>query len=226
MVRNGIVIATLSENAAGIMESLLILEGRHDFPLKKDFCWSENEKDLWRVIKQSAPRLVFIEHCFDITDTKGLIKRLCDRYRHLHVVGFAMGACAPRTAARLVNFGAESFLDLHGGKGDAKLGAGVILRGGLYMPAEIEDLSADMEEQPNDENCLTRQQKRIYVLLLECKTQSQMAEIMQLSVNTIKTHRQNIKVICGGGKLLDFQQYGLKHGLVKVDDLIRIEGYE
>jgi DNA-binding NarL/FixJ family response regulator len=51
-----------------------------------------------------------------------------------------------------------------------------------------------------------------------------MAVIMQVSIDTIKFHRKNIIRKCGGGKQIDFQQYGVEHGLVTADDLIRGEG--
>jgi two-component system secretion response regulator SsrB len=223
MMRNGIIIATSSGTVAKIMRGLLVAEGIRAYMAEDEFDWTGNEPDLWRMIKQYTPRLVFIENCFDRDDTKDLINRLCSRYRDLHIAAFTVGRCAPMAAARLVNWGAESYLDLRGEEEEFRRGARVILRGGNYIPPLIENLTADMHYLPEDEKPLTKQQQKIFLLTIFGKKKNEIAKLLCVSVNTVKTHRQHINRICGGERLIDYIQFGLRRGIITADELAGIE---
>jgi DNA-binding NarL/FixJ family response regulator len=223
MMKNGIIIATPSGKVASIMQDLLLLEGQDDDVVEEEFCWTDNEKDLRLIIKQSAPRLVFIEHCFDQPETKDVIIRLCDRYDDLHIAVFSVGVCTPLAAARLINLGAESYLDVHGDEGEFRHDAGVILRGKKYVPDEVEDLQADMKCLPDEGKAFTKQQLKVFHFTLLCLKKKEIADKLGLSVNTIKTHRQHIDRICGGSRKIDYLQYGLRKGILSADGLAEYE---
>jgi DNA-binding NarL/FixJ family response regulator len=213
MMRNGIVIATTSETVANIVRGLLIIADKSDDVVKEDFGWSENEKDLRRMVKLSAPRLVFVEHCFDTVDTKGVINRLCDRYDDQHVVAFSVGNCTPMAAARLVNWGAESYIDLHGERDEFDYEADLILHGSTYVPPVVKEMTSDKRCQPTDEKGLTTQQERVFWYHIACERKKDIAEKMCLSLSTITTHQHHIDRICGGKRLIDYIQYGFQQGL-------------
>jgi DNA-binding NarL/FixJ family response regulator len=225
MMRNGILIATPSENVAGIMRRLLLREVKRGYAedfVPDEFGWTGNEQDLWRMIRQFAPRLVFIETCFEKEDTRDLINRLCERYGSLHIAAFAVGLCDPAAAAQLVSWGAESYLDLHGEEGECRRGVRAILEGGKYIPSWVAEKTAEMKYLPEDEKPFTKQQLKIFRLTVFGKKKNEIGKLLCLSVNTVKTHRQHINRICGGERLIDYIQFGLRRGIITTEELAGI----
>ncbi|GHV11338.1 hypothetical protein FACS189491_02400 [Spirochaetia bacterium] len=218
-MRNGIVIATLSGNVARIMQGLLCNEQNYGYAAADEFNWTGNEGDLWRMIKLSSPRLVFLESCFDREDTRWLVHRLCERYRNIHIAIFTVGLCEPMTAAALVTWGAESYLDLRGEEKDFRHEVRVILGGGKFIPAFIVGLTAEMKYSPGKGKPFTRQQLKIFKLTVFGTKKKEIGKLLCLSVNTIKTHRQHINLICGGEKVIDYIQFGLQRGIITAEQL-------
>ncbi|GHV93510.1 hypothetical protein AGMMS50268_40130 [Spirochaetia bacterium] len=227
MMRNGIIIATPSGIVAKIMRGLLMKVENRIYATDNDLCWTGNERDLWRKIKQVQPRLVFIESNFEGADTRELIKALCKRYELLHVAVFAVGPCNPLTAAQLVTWGAESYLDLHGEEEEFRHGLQIVLNGGSYIPPLVADLTEKMKALPGEERPLSKQELKVFRLTVFGKKKKEIADLLCLSVNTIKTHRMHISRVCGGERMIDYIQYGLNRGLIRVEELAgQEEDYE
>jgi len=230
MKRNGILIASTSRNVGMVMAKLLQNAAEHCATAQwwfeeEEFGLAQGERELFATVRQTQPRLVVIDTTFDRGDITGLIYRLCDRYKLLHVVVFAIENCEARTAAALVSRGAESFLDIWGDERDLREGLRRVVRGEKFVPDQVESLTEKMAWLPGtgkekgSEKKLTHQQLRVFRLTVQGKTKPEIAGMLKITVNTVKTHRRHIDQLCGGARLIDYIQYGLQHGILTAEEL-------
>jgi DNA-binding NarL/FixJ family response regulator len=132
---------------------------------------------------------------------------------------FCIGNCLERKAAGLVRLGADSFLDLRRGADETGRAVRRILCGKDYVPSNIAKIAGELERYPDDERPLTRQQVKIFKLTLFCMKSQAMSKLLRLSDHTIKMHRRNISLKCGGGRYIDWFFYGLRHNLITLEEI-------
>ncbi|MDX1437830.1 MAG: response regulator transcription factor, partial [Anaerolineales bacterium] len=65
---------------------------------------------------------------------------------------------------------------------------------------------------------LTRREKQLLQLICEGHTNSEMAEIMHISVKTVERHRSNLMSKLNVNNLVGLIRVAIRHGLVIIDE--------
>jgi two-component system response regulator NreC len=94
-------------------------------------------------------------------------------------------------------------------------------RGGTYLPPEVaqivmDDLHYPDREQDDEEsalNLLTSREREILQLIAEAKKSKEIADLLNLSVKTVYTHRRNIMKKLRARNLADLTRFAIQEGL-------------
>jgi len=217
MTRHGIVLAAPNGNVARLMRAVLMKAAFRDWVSEEDFGWAANERALFHLARQYGPRLVVLDPCFAGAGTADVVTRLARRGA-TRVVVLSLGACDERRAALLVSRGADSYLDIRGDEEEFRHGASRVMGGGRFVPRDVEDLAATLEA-PRAMKRLTPAQARVLRLWAAGKRQKEIAALLGVTVNTVKTHRAVINRLAGGSSAADYIRYGVEHGIISADEI-------
>jgi DNA-binding NarL/FixJ family response regulator len=179
-----------------------------------------NVKDLTEKLDNSTARLVLLENCFQGDSTDNLIRRLKKRFRHLRVAVWSASEVKPVIAARFLYAGAESFFSLREDEGNVGKAVNKIVWGQRYCPADVEAVIDREGEEPMFDLSITMREREVIKMAGTGKGNEEISEKLKLSVNTVKVHRKKVYRKCGGNNIFDIQRYGIKNGIITMDDLI------
>jgi DNA-binding NarL/FixJ family response regulator len=181
---------------------------------------SGNVKDLSEKIENSSARLVLLENSFQGDSTDNLIRRLKKRFRHLRVAVWSASEVKPVIAARFLYAGAESFFSLREDEANVDKAVNKIVWGQRYCPADVEAVIDREGEEPMFDLAITMREREVIKMAGTGKSNEHISGKLRLSVNTVKAHKKKVYRKCGGNTAFDIQRYGIKNGIITMDDLI------
>jgi DNA-binding NarL/FixJ family response regulator len=185
-----------------------------------DVLVADNDSDLEEKIKSVYPKFVFMESCFHDHGTDVYVHKLAKRNRHLRIVVWTAFELKPRSAARFIEAGADSFLSLRDTEGNVKKAISQISVGQYYYPA---DVGAIVDKDFDDTRVgkeLTDRELVILKMAVRGKSNDEISKVLQIAVCTIKTHKRALYRKCGGSTLLDALRNGLKKGILTDEDIV------
>lgn len=207
------VIATNAKFLAGVLMQIIIDSG-----LK--VCVVNNDDDLAEKLKSEYPKFVFVESCFHGNGTDVYVHKLAKHNRYLRVVVWTAYELKPRFAARFIEAGADSFISLRDTDRNVKEAISQISYGQHYYPADVEAvIDNDFDDSVICKE-LTNRELEILKMSASGKSNKQISEVLKISVNTIKTHKQALYKKCGGKTLLEVLSNGIKKGFITDDDFV------
>jgi DNA-binding NarL/FixJ family response regulator len=210
-MRNSVIIATNAEFLAVTLREKLRDASFQVFIAATD-------GDLAVKIKAVFPRFVFLEHCFHGHGTDCFVQQIVRRNRKVRFAVWSVSEVKPKAAARFIMAGAESFFTLRDTEQNLKDILRGMAEGRHYCPADVEAVLGKDCAVPAIGGELTRQEVKIIKLSLAGKTNKQIAEMLSISVHTIKFHKSNIYRKCGGNTVVDILCNGLKRGILRPED--------
>ena len=213
MRSRAVVIATNAYFLAGILMRIIIDSGLQVFVV-------DNDDDLAEKMESAYPKFVFVESCFHGNGTDVYVHKLAKRNRYLRVVVWTAFELKPRFAARFIEAGADSFISLRDTDRNVKQAISQISCGLHYCPADVEAVIDNDFDDTVIGKELTDRELEILKMSVSGKSNGQISEVLKISVNTIKTHKQALYKKCGGKSLLDALRNGLKKGIITDEDIV------
>jgi DNA-binding NarL/FixJ family response regulator len=158
---------------------------------------------LYFLIREMRPRLVFMESSFNYSATPLLAGELIKRLPGLHIAVFSIGDYQAENALRFIRFGVESYVDLRCGIGAFRKGVKKILRGERYVSENVLLAEEQLpDEVPAIRERLTPRQEEIKNLVINGKTNPEIADILHISEKTVENHKLEI-----------FRMFNVKNGM-------------
>jgi DNA-binding NarL/FixJ family response regulator len=173
-----------------------------------------NEDDLLKQLNFSSPQLVLLEHCFDSHTIDEFIAWITKKYRRLRIAVWTAAEVHPAVAARYILAGAESFISLRHEDKEIREGLKKVLSGRPYSPADVELMVESCDEAPDFGLKPTTRQREIIRLASEGKSNREMADILGMSLSTLKWHKSNLYKRCTGKTHIHLVQDGLNRGII------------
>ena len=211
MRNNCVIIATNAGFLADMLMGKLLDAGLQVFVTGTD-------DDLAAKIKAVFPRFIFLEHCFHGHGTDVFIQRMVRRYKSVRVAVWAVSEVKPIAAARYIAAGAESFFSLRDTESHIETILCQIAGGRHYYSADVEEVLEMDRAYPVIGEELTEREREIIRLSVGGKTNQQIADVLSLSVHTVRFHKANIYRKCGGNTPVDILRNGLVRGIIGPED--------
>jgi DNA-binding NarL/FixJ family response regulator len=213
MRTNCIIIATNSDFLAEVLrDTLRDLDGSPAVTVR-------DENGLTERIQKSFPRLVLLENCFRWHGTEELVLRLVTWNRDLRIAVWSSMAVQPVIAARFILAGAESYFSLRGGEKEVAEVLGRIVSGRRYCPEDVRAVVESNTYFPDITGKLTVREREIIKLSITGRNNRAIADVLGVTVPTVKLHKVNIYRKCGGNTAVDMLRYGLRQGVICLEDL-------
>jgi DNA-binding NarL/FixJ family response regulator len=213
MRNNSVIIATDADFLADVLRDVL-----RDFGVGAVLT-AHDEHELLARIKDGYPRLVLLENCFRWQGTEEFIQRTVKRYRDLRIAVWSAQAVKPVIAARFILAGVESYFSLRSTEESIAGILGRIAAGRRYCPAEVQAVAESNTYFPNMKGKLTMREIEIIKLSATGKNNRGIADVLGITVPTVKLHKVNIYRKCGGNTPVDLLRYGLMQGVIRPEDL-------
>ena len=211
MGNNSVIIATNAGFLADVLMGKLLDAGFQVFVAGTD-------GDLAAKIRAVLPRFVFLEHCFHGHGTDAFIQRMARGNKGVKIAVWAAAEVKPIAVARYIAAGAESFFSLR--ETDSHVGKVIsqIAGGRYYYPADVKEVLEMDCAYPVIGEELTEREREIVRLSIGGKTNQQIADVLSLSIHTVRFHKSNIYRKCGGNTPVDILCNGIKRGIIHPDD--------
>ena len=179
---------------------------------------ANSETELKVKIKMIHPRMIFIENCFCKNDTGECINWLAEKNNDLRFIVWSFSDVSPLAAARFINSGADSYFSLRETEENIDSIVNKIMNGQKYCPQEIKEATEEDKTFATYEK-MTKREMQIIKINHKYKTNPLLAEALSVSRGVIKYHKANIYRKCGGDSSIDILIYGIRNGIVHLEDL-------
>jgi DNA-binding NarL/FixJ family response regulator len=213
MRNNGVIIATNADFLADMLRDTLRDLDAGPVAVVR------NENELMARIKSGFPRFVLLENCFRGQGTEEFILRLVKGNRDMRIAVWSAQAVKPVIAARFILAGAESYFSLRDREEDIAGILGRIAAGRRYCPAEVKRVAESSTYFPDMKGKLTAREREVIKLSVTGRDNRGIAEVLGITVPTVKLHKVNIYRKCGGNTAVDILRYGLMQGVIRPEDL-------
>jgi DNA-binding NarL/FixJ family response regulator len=213
MRNNSVIIATNADFLADILRDAL-----RDFEAGAVLT-ARNETELLNRMKNGFPRFVLLEHCFRGQGTEEFIMRAVKKKRDIRIAVWSAQAIKPVIAARFILAGAESYFSLRDTEENITGILGRIAAGRRYCPAEVKEVVKSDTYFPDLKGKLTVRETEIIKLSVTGRNNRAIADVLGISMPTVKLHKVNIYRKCGGNTPVDLLRYGLMQGVIRLEDL-------
>jgi two-component system response regulator NreC len=180
-----------------------------------------SKTELNHLLRVYHPRVVFVENCFSGRVTNSFVHHLLERDSDLLISVFTIQEYAACEVAKFMYWGASGFLSIRDDPAVIAEGMKEILRGKPYYPQNTAEAVERAENRlPLNTRSLTMREGEVLQLAVDSKTNGEIGQILDISVRTVRNHRDNILRKCQGHSLMDMVKFGLREGVLDYDDLV------
>jgi DNA-binding NarL/FixJ family response regulator len=204
MRNNSVIVATNADFLADILRYAL-----RDFETGT-VLRAHDETELLARMRNGFPRLVLLEHCFRGQGTEEFIMRMVKRDRDLRIAVWSAQTIKPVIAARFILAGAESYFSLRDTEEHIAEILGRIVTGRRYCPDEVKTVVGIDTYFPDLKGKLTVREIEIIKLSVTGRNNRAIADVLGISIPTVKLHKVNIYRKCGGNTPVDLLRYGIQ----------------
>jgi DNA-binding NarL/FixJ family response regulator len=159
----------------------------------RDVTVSDADKEaLNRLINELKPRLVLVSCDYYGCSTPFMIGRLLKLFPGLKIVAVSIGSYPNRLAVRLIDNGVKSCVCLADGVKQFVDGLKCIRDGGEFVSYSVQETIMTHDDLPDKSGELTGRETEIVRLSCKGKTDAEIAETLQISVNTVYNHKTKV----------------------------------
>jgi DNA-binding NarL/FixJ family response regulator len=170
-------------------------------------------------ISKTWPDYLFVESCFYHCVTANMLARLVRKYRNLPICVYAVEDCPPRTAARFIYWGVESYLNFRDNPEEYRAGIGRILEGRPYVPGYIAEITENYDEAPSVSLVLTPREQDIVQLIAAGKSSDEIARTLDLKPKTVNNHKTSMYEKCNVRNSIELLRFAIGRGILSPEDL-------
>jgi DNA-binding NarL/FixJ family response regulator len=172
---------------------------------------------LRRVIRDTRPRLVFVEAGFYDTATPYMLRRLREDMPSLTVAVFSLGECPADMELRFLFFGVERYISLRYGMADFIHGFKAILDGKKYVTRKVQKRMDDLEDIPEPSLRESAREDEILVMLANGKRTKEIAGFLEISERTVAHHKTGIFSRYQAGNMAQMIRLAQNAGKIRLD---------
>jgi DNA-binding NarL/FixJ family response regulator len=170
-------------------------------------------------IVKIRPAYLFMESCFYHCVTANMLARLIRKYKNLPICVFAVEDCPPRTAARFIYWGVESYLNFRDDAASYTKGLDVIMEGKPYMPDYVAEIAASYDEVPAASLELTPREQEIVRLIAAGKSSDEIARTLDLKTKTVENHKASMYGKCNVRNSIELLRFAMRRSILSPEDL-------
>jgi len=164
--------------------------------------------ELLELLKESSPDMVVLD--LSMPNMRGLeaireIKRLCPETKILVLTMHKKKEFIRQT----LKDGADGFLSKDDASSELIRAIGIIKQGGKYYSPMISSIFPTLFLEKEQSEVLTGREREILKLLAEGKKSKEIAEVLFISPNTVRRHRENIMEKLHAKTLADLIKYAI-----------------
>ena len=179
---------------------------------------SESHSETIKVAYEQTPHLVLLDVAMPGGTAIDTIEQLKEFDFHIKVLIVTMHN-DNHFALRMVKSGADGFITKDSAPDELIKAIRKLLEGKRYFTPELIELLTDYAQGKNMNdtllNTLSNREFEIFVLLARGKTVSEIAQLLNLSVKTVSTHRSRILSKTGLKNNSQIMRFALQNGLME-----------
>lgn len=157
---------------------------------------ANNGKELLKIIKQKQPDVVLTDIRMPIMDGIEATKKIKKEYPDTKVLAFTMFEQV-EAVEQMIQVGASGYVLKNSSLQQVIDAINTVISGNLYLDANIDTNSLNLNNSNKKKGLLTKRQKQILELIGQGKTSREIAEQLFIGIHTVDTHRKNMVQILG-----------------------------
>lgn len=170
-------------------------------------------------IVSTKPDILFVETCFYHCVTANMLARLIRKYKDLPICVYAVEDCPPRTAARFIYWGVESYINFRDDPTEYMQGLGRILNHRPYIPDYVAEIAEHYDETPAAYLEFTPREQEILRLVAAGKSADEIAKTLDLKPKTVKNHKASMYEKCNVRNSIELLHFAMRRGILSPEDL-------
>ena len=124
----------------------------------------------------------------------------------------------PRYVRNALRAGAHGYLLKNALDVGLAEGVRAVAKGKRYLSPSLEALVREAEPAEDPLERLTNRERQILQLIVQARSNKEIAQILDISVNTVNVHRTNLMKTLNLHSTAELVLFGVKHGLAPLDD--------
>ena len=124
----------------------------------------------------------------------------------------------PRYVRNAIQAGAHGYLLKNAVDVGLAEGVRAVARGQRYMSPALAEIDLDSEAGDEPLDRLTNRERQILQLIAQARSNKEIAQLLNISVNTVNVHRTNLMKTLNLHSTAELVLFGVKHGLVALPD--------
>ncbi|HUG81216.1 MAG TPA: response regulator transcription factor [Bryobacterales bacterium] len=124
----------------------------------------------------------------------------------------------PRYVRNAIQAGAHGYLLKNAVDVGLAEGVRAVAAGRRYLSKSLESIELDGEASDDPLERLTNRERQILQLVAQARSNKEIAQILDISVNTVNVHRTNLMKALNLHSTAELVLFGVKHGLVTLPD--------
>lgn len=124
----------------------------------------------------------------------------------------------PRYVRNAMQAGAHGYLLKNAVDVDLSEGVRAVAAGRCYLSKSLKAVELDGDAPDSPLGRLTNRERQILQLIAQARSNKEIAQILDISVNTVNVHRTNLMKTLNLHSTAELVLFGVKHGLVTLPD--------
>lgn len=178
---------------------------------------AENGQIALEKIALREPDVLILDYEMPIMDGQKTAIEVVKRFPKIKIIALSMYD-EIALIAHLFDIGVHGFLPKNCDGKQLMDVIRIVTKEGQYIPKELAQRINSVEEKRCSDKSLNRVERNIIKLMCFGKRDKEIAESLDISINTLKFHKENIKTKTGIATSAQIGVYGVKHKIVNLRD--------
>lgn len=179
-------------------------------------------RDALRLAKETQPDVILMDIRMPNLNGVEACRQIVREIPSARVIALTL-LTDSRSVRDMFEAGAKGYLLKDSGLDELLQAIRTVLSGGKYLAVELggpevgEYRDPDAPAGPAGRQALSAREREVLQLVAEGRTTRQIAEMLNISVKTVETHRHNLMQKTGLRSIADLTKYAIQTGLTSVD---------
>jgi len=183
---------------------------------------AETGRDAVALTEQLKPDIVLMD--ISMPDMNGIeaTRLILERAPETKILALSMHA-DKRFITEMMNVGAVGYLLKHSAVDELERAIKEIMRGHVYITPAVTGIvvqefrEAKQQQHPAESQTLSPREREVLQLIAEGKSSKEIAAVLNLSVKTTESHRNNIMSKLGLYSVAELTKYAIREGITSLD---------